>query len=83
MKIAVWSILALVAFTQLTTVLAYPSASSKNAPQPAPEGPSVANNDNKNKPCASRGGECTTLSCGRMQFASSECTGNTHCCIWV
>ncbi|KAF9088289.1 hypothetical protein BGX29_000345, partial [Mortierella sp. GBA35] len=37
----------------------------------------------KDKPCKSRGGECTTQNCGIMQFESKECATGTHCCIWV
>nr|P0DQE9.1 RecName: Full=U-scoloptoxin(19)-Sm1a; Short=U-SLPTX(19)-Sm1a; Flags: Precursor [Scolopendra morsitans] len=35
--------------------------------------------------CASRGGECTTLDCGRMEQkdVNHDCPPGTKCCVWV
>ncbi|KAF9550521.1 hypothetical protein EC957_000195 [Mortierella hygrophila] len=74
MNLAIFSILALLAFAQLTTA----------SPSPASlPGVEIANNKPKDTSCTAKGGECTTAMCGRVQFESKQCPTGQHCCVWV
>ncbi|KAK5801412.1 hypothetical protein F5H01DRAFT_355351 [Linnemannia elongata] len=78
MKAMHFTILTLLAFAQLTTVvLASPS------PEPLPEEVEIAHNKPKDTSCTDKGGECTTSQCGRVQSESMQCPTGEHCCVLV